>query len=77
MKAVIRKINYDTETATFLGKRCCGEFGQPNGYEEQLFFAESGHYFFYGTGGPDSPYAEPKIKAVSKDKAEIWQKENL
>jgi len=76
MKAVIRKINYDTDSATFVGKKCFGEFGQADGFEEQLLIAESGHLFLYGVGGADSPYAEPKIKPISKDKAAEWKKEN-
>ena len=76
MKAVIRKINYDTCTATFVGKKTHGEFGQTDGYEEQLLQTEDGYLFIYGVGGQDSPYNEPKIKPISKDKAEIWKQEN-
>jgi hypothetical protein len=76
MKTVVRKINYDTDIATLVGKKCFGEFGQSNGYEEQLMLMESGHLFIYGVGGEDSPYAEPKIKPTSKDKAAEWKKAN-
>jgi hypothetical protein len=35
-----------------------------------------GNYFFYGVGGPESPYAEPTIKKSTKKDALAWQKEN-
>ena len=76
MKATISKKTYDTDTATHLGGRYSGAFGQPDGFEEQLFVTKAGQHFIYGVGGSDSPYAEPEIKLVSEEQAELWRKEN-
>ncbi|MCL1883537.1 MAG: hypothetical protein FWF81_07285 [Defluviitaleaceae bacterium] len=76
MKAVIRKINYDTDTATLVGKKCVGAFGQSDGYEEQLLVMKTGHFFLYGVGGESSPYNEPKIKPISKARVDDWKQEN-
>ena len=77
MKTTIKKKTYDTDTATHLGGRYFGEFGQPDGYEEQLFAAETGQHFIYGVGGSDSPYAKPEIKLISEEQAEHWMKETV
>ena len=37
MKKVIRKKEYDTETATVVKKHTVGAFGDPTGYEETLY----------------------------------------
>lgn len=76
MKSIICKKTYDTDDSTMIGTRCVGEFGQPNGYEEQLFVTKDGFFFFYGVGGEDSPYGSPSIKRASKKVADLWKKEN-
>ncbi|MCL1861993.1 MAG: hypothetical protein FWF78_00315 [Defluviitaleaceae bacterium] len=76
MQAIIRKKTYDTDDATKLGTKCAGEFGSPEGYEEQLFVTKEGNHFFYGVGGSSSPYAEPAIKTATKKVADAWKKEN-
>jgi len=50
----------------------CGAFGDPAGYEEILYQAPEGHFFLFGRGGEDSPYAVEKITAMSKEKANAW-----
>ncbi|MCL2225478.1 MAG: hypothetical protein FWB96_10985 [Defluviitaleaceae bacterium] len=77
MKVIIRKKTYDTDVDTKLGAKSFGEFGQADGYEEQLFVTADGGHFLYGIGGPSSPYAEPQINSLSKVKAEAWKKENM
>jgi hypothetical protein len=76
MKAIINKKTYNTDTSKQLGSKCVGEFGQPYGYEEQLFVTKSGLHFLYGTGGADSPYVEETITALTDDEAACWKKEN-
>ena len=76
MKATIKKKTYDTDNAKSLGSLYFGEFGQTDGYEEQLFVAEDGQHFIYGIGGSDSPYSEPVIKLLSNKEAESWMKDN-
>lgn len=72
MQKIIRKKVYDTETATEIAKKICGEFGDPAGYEEILYQAPEGHFFVYGIGGEASPYAQEKIACISKEKAAVW-----
>lgn len=77
MQAVINKKTYDTEDSTKLGTKHVGEFGQDNGYEESLYMMKDGEsHFFYGVGGPKSPYPEAKIKRATKPMVEKWKKEN-
>lgn len=73
-----KKINgklCDTDTAKNLAFRYVGEFGQEHGYEEQLFVTKTGQHFIYGVGGPDSPYPQPAINALTEEEAEEWKKE--
>lgn len=72
MQKIIRKKVYDTETATQIAQNICGCFGDPTGYEEILYQAPEGHFFLFGRGGEDSPYAVEKITAMSKEKANAW-----
>ena len=76
MKATIKKKTYDTDVATSIGHKYFGEFGQSDGYEEQLFVTEGGQHFLYGVGGADSPYSEPEIKPFTNKEADAWKKEN-
>ncbi|MCL1844794.1 MAG: hypothetical protein FWF77_02710 [Defluviitaleaceae bacterium] len=76
MKAVINKKTYDTDVDTKLGTKCVGAFGQADGYEEHLYVTSGGNHFFYGVGGPESPYAEPTINRALKKEAVAWKKEN-
>jgi len=76
MEAIIKGKTYDTDTATCLGHKYFGEFGQPDGYEERLFVTEAGQHFIYGIGGAESPYAEPGIKAFTEKQAQEWLKTN-
>lgn len=76
MKVILNKKTYDTDNSTLLGSKCVGEFGQPDGYEEQLFVTKDGYFFLYGVGGPDSSYAKPTIKRASKNTADAWKKDN-
>ncbi|MCL2199765.1 MAG: hypothetical protein FWB80_12675 [Defluviitaleaceae bacterium] len=75
MKAIINKKTYDTDDATKLGTKNVGEFGQANGYEEHLYMTKDESHFFYGVGGPKSPYPEAKIKRATKPMVEKWKKE--
>ncbi len=70
MKKVICKIEYDTENSTLLKRSTFGAFGDPDGYEENLYQAATGHYFLYVNGGPDSKYPKEEIRRIAKDKAQ-------
>ncbi|MCL2356438.1 MAG: hypothetical protein FWC70_04645 [Defluviitaleaceae bacterium] len=76
MKTIISKKTYDTEDSAKIGSKCVGDFGQPDGYEEQLFETKDGFFFLYGVGGENSPYAKPAIKRASKKVADAWRAEN-
>jgi len=77
MKAIINEKVYGTYDAKCLGYRHIGEFGDHDGFEEQLYVAEDGQHFLYGAGGPDSPYNEPEINLLTKEEAEIWVKRTV
>lgn len=76
MKKIIRKREYNTETATLVKKHTVGTFGDPAGYEETLYQTEDGYYFVYGCGGTESPYAEETITCIAKAKVEAWIEEH-
>lgn len=73
MKKTINKVVCDTDTANHLGFKYIGEFGLPDGYEEQSFVTEKGQHFIYGVGGSDSPYIKPDIKLLTDEQAEEWK----
>lgn len=72
VKKIIRKKEYDTETATLVKKYTVGSFGDPAGYEETLYQTPDGFYFVYGCGGTESPYAEESIQCIAKTKVDAW-----
>jgi len=76
MRKIIDKKMCDTETATHLGTKYAGEFGQPDGYEEQLFITKTKQHFMYGNGGPESKYPQPAINLATDKEAAAWKKEN-
>ena len=72
MKKIIRKREYDTETAVLVKKHTVGQFGDPAGYEESLYQTPEGLYFLYLYGGETSPYPEAKIETLAKAKVQDW-----
>ena len=76
MKKLINKKWYDTATATQLGVKYAGEFGDADGYEEQLFVTKSKQHFIYGNGGLESKYTQPTIELCTEKQAADWLKEN-
>ncbi len=72
MKKIICKKTYDTETATLVKKSVNGYFGDPAGYEEDLFQTPEGLYFIYGVGGEASPYPTEDIQRLAKTKVNAW-----
>jgi hypothetical protein len=76
MKKIICKVEYDTEVSELVEKRTSGAFGDPAGYEESLYKTESGKFFLYTNGGPESPYTKEDIKRLSAAKADEWLSEN-
>ena len=77
MRKVINKKTYDTKTAKLLGVKYSGEFGDSDGYEEQLFMTKNKDYFIYGVGGIASKYVKPVITLIAEKEAEAWKKENI
>lgn len=75
MKKTVRGKVYDTAEMSVVKKVTSGYFGDPAGYEETLYVTESGGYFLYTNGGAQSPYKTEKLVALSKAKAEAWEKE--
>jgi hypothetical protein len=66
----------DTETATNLGTKYVGEFGQADGYEEALYVTKTKQHFIYGIGGAESKYTEPAIELCTEKQANDWLKAN-
>jgi hypothetical protein len=76
MRKIIDKKTYDTSTAKLLGVKHVGEYGNPDGYEEQLFITKSKQHFIYGIGGLESVYKKPAIKLIDDKQADEWKKDN-
>ena len=72
MKKIIRKKEYDTETATLVKKYIVGELGDPAGYEEDLYQTPGGLYFLHVGGGETSPYPTEDILRLAKTKGNEW-----
>lgn len=72
MKKIIRKHEYDTETATLVKQYTQGWFGDPAGFEETLYQTPEGFYFVYTCGGETSPYPQESIKCIAKAKIDAW-----
>ena len=72
MKKIICKKEYDTETATLIKQYTFGAFGDPAGYEENLYQTESGLYFLHVMGGETSPYPTEDILRLAKTKVNDW-----
>jgi hypothetical protein len=77
MRKIINKKTYDTSTAKLLGVKYAGEFGDSDGYEEQLFITKKKELFLYVNGGPESKYKKPSIILFTDKEAELWKKENI
>ena len=77
MRKIIKRKLCDTETAKQIATKYVGAFGDPDGYEEQLFVSKSKQFFIYGIGGTESKYVEPSINLMTDEEAAEWQKENI
>jgi len=75
MKKTIGRKEYDTNTATLLKRFTYGFWGDPAGYEEQLYQTPDGLYFVYVRGGEASPYPGEDILRVAKNKVDQWLRE--
>ena len=72
MKKIICKKEYDTETATLIQKHIVGTYGDPAGYEEDLYQTPGGLYFLHVGGGETSQYPEEDIIRLAKTKVKSW-----
>jgi len=72
MKKIICKKEYDTETATLIKAYSFGQFGDPSGYEEDLYQTPGGLYFLHVGGGETSLYPEEDIIRLAKAKVGSW-----
>ena len=76
MKKIICKKEYDTETATLIRKHIVGPYGDPAGYEEDLYQTPEGLYFLHVGGGETSPYPNEDILRLAKTKVKTWMENN-
>ena len=72
MQKIICKKEYDTETATLVKKYTYSYFGDPAGYEENLYQTPGGLYFLHVLGGEAAPYPQEDILRLAKTKANVW-----
>lgn len=72
MKKVICKIEFDTESATLVQAYSFGEYGDPAGYEEDLYQTADGYYFLHVCGGEASIYPQEDIVRLAKTKLKAW-----
>ena len=72
MKKIISKREYDTEIATLIKSYSFGTYGDPNGYEEDLYQTPEGLYFLHVGGGETSPYPAEDILRMAKTKVKAW-----
>ena len=76
MKKIICKKEYDTETATLIRKHIVGTYGDPAGYEEDLYQTPEGLSFLHVGGGETSPYPNEDILRLAKTKVKTWMENN-
>jgi len=76
MQKIICKREYNTETATLIKKYTYSFFGDPAGYEENLYQTPEGLYFLYVHGGEASPYPGEDILRLAKAKVSQWMDEH-
>lgn len=72
MKKIICKKEYDTDTATLVKKYTYSYYGDPAGYEENLYQTPSGLYFLHVCGGEASAYPQEDILRLAKAKVNDW-----
>ena len=72
MKKIICKKEYDTETATLIKAYSFGYYGDPAGYQENLYQTPSGLYFLHVGGGEASLYPNEDILRLAKNKVNAW-----
>lgn len=73
MKKIIRKKEYDTDTATLVKAYSVGYWGDPAGYAENLYQTPDGLYFVHVCGGEQSPYPTEDILSLAKTKVSEWK----
>lgn len=72
MQKIICKKEYDTESATLIKKYTYSYFGDPAGFEENLYQTPGGLYFLHVLGGETSPYPQEDILRLAKAKVNDW-----
>ena len=72
MKKIICKKEYDTETAALVQKYTYSYYGDPAGYEENLYQTPDGLYFLHVSGGEASAYPTEDILRLAKAKVKDW-----
>lgn len=72
MQKIICKKEYDTESATLVKKYTYSYFGDPAGFEENLYQTPGGLYFLHVLGGETSPYPQEDIVRLAKAKVNDW-----
>lgn len=74
MKVIIKRKTYNTETAEKLDERFVSFFGDPAGYEENLYKTKKGDFFLYAKGGSQSKYPKETIIPLTEKERAEWKK---
>lgn len=87
MRQIIKRKQYNTETARELGYDSYGSFNDFRNWCETLYRKQNGEYFLHGIGGPASKYAVSvglsqwsggeKIIPLTVNEAMTWAEEHL
>lgn len=70
-KRIGRKV-YRTDKSKYIGTNTKGDFGDPNGFEEQMFKKGDGDFFLVVQGGENSQYSDTDILPLELDDAKEW-----
>ena len=76
MKKKIGRKVYNTEKSKFVGKNTEGNFGDPKGFEENMYKKGHGDFFLVVSGGPESQYAKKDIIPLELANAKEWIERN-
>ena len=66
----------ETKAITPIAYTSHGYFGDPSGFEEQLYKTESGDFLLLGKGGPHSPYVDVCLTEMTEADAKTWVEQN-
>ncbi len=70
-KKIGRRV-YNTEKAEYVGRNAEGYYGDPTGFEEQMYKKGLGDFFLFVSGGPESQYPTEDLIPLALADAREW-----